>query len=57
MKEETFRKKDIIFAANSYPEFDRMKANFAWREDLYADVRLESMGAIMPRTSLLDPDV
>ncbi len=38
LKEETFRKKDIIFAANSNPEFDRMKANFAWREDLYADI-------------------
>ncbi len=38
LKEETFRKKDIIFAANSYPEFDRMKANFAWREALYGDV-------------------
>jgi hypothetical protein len=38
LKEETFRKKDITFAANSYPEFDRMKANFALREDLYGDV-------------------
>ena len=38
LKEETFRKKDIIFAANSNPEFDSMKANFAWREDLYADI-------------------
>ena len=38
LKQEAFTKKDIIFAANSYPEFDRMKANFVWREDLYADV-------------------
>ncbi|MDZ8237238.1 MAG: dynamin family protein [Nostoc sp. ChiQUE01a] len=38
LKEEAFRKKDIIFAANSFPEFDRMKANFAWREDLYGDI-------------------
>lgn len=38
LREETFRKKDIIFAANSNPEFDRMKANFAWREDLYGDI-------------------
>lgn len=38
LKEETFRKKDIIFNANSHPEFDRMKANFAWREDLYGDI-------------------
>ncbi|MEH1920711.1 dynamin family protein [Nostoc sp.] len=38
LKEEAFRKKDIIFAANSFPQFDRMKANFAWREDLYGDI-------------------
>lgn len=38
LREETFTKKDIIFAANSNPEFDRMKANFAWREDLYGDI-------------------
>ncbi|KAF3886410.1 Dynamin family protein [Tolypothrix bouteillei VB521301] len=38
LREEAFRKKDIIFAANSYPQFDRMKANFAWREDLYGDI-------------------
>jgi hypothetical protein len=40
----TLSKKDTIFAvnsifsANSDPIFDRDKANFAWREDLYADV-------------------
>lgn len=38
LREETFRKKDIIFAANSNPEFDRMRANYAWREDLYGDI-------------------
>jgi len=38
LKEEAFRKKDIIFAANSFPQFDRMRANFAWREDLYGDI-------------------
>ncbi|MEH2094677.1 hypothetical protein [Nostoc sp.] len=38
LKEEAFRKKAIIFAANSFPQFDRMKANFAWREDLYGDI-------------------
>ncbi|MEA5597517.1 dynamin family protein [Rivularia sp. UHCC 0363] len=38
LREETFRKKDTIFAANSNPEFDRMKANYAWREDLYSDI-------------------
>jgi hypothetical protein len=38
LKKEALRKKDIIFAANSFPEFDRMKANFAWREDLYGDI-------------------
>ncbi|MEH2439889.1 Dynamin family protein, partial [Nostoc sp.] len=38
LKEKAFRKKDIIFAANSFPQFDRMKANFAWREDLYGDI-------------------
>ncbi|MBD2497985.1 dynamin family protein [Nostoc sp. FACHB-280] len=38
LKEESWRKKDIIFAANSFPQFDRMKANFAWREDLYGDM-------------------
>jgi hypothetical protein len=38
LREEALRKKDIIFAANSYPQFDRMKANFAWREDLYGDI-------------------
>ncbi|OBQ35603.1 MAG: Dynamin family protein [Anabaena sp. CRKS33] len=38
LREETFKKKDTIFLANSNPEFDRMKANFAWREDLYNDI-------------------
>ena len=38
LRQETFTKKDIIFAANSNPEFDRMKANYAWREDLYGDI-------------------
>ncbi|MDB9523529.1 dynamin family protein [Dolichospermum circinale CS-1225] len=38
LREETFKKKDNIFLANSNPEFDRMKANFAWREDLYNDI-------------------
>jgi hypothetical protein len=38
LREETFRKKDIIFQANSYPEFDRMKVNYAWRDDLYGDI-------------------
>ena len=38
LREETFRKKDIIFNANSYPEFDGMKVNYAWREDLYSDI-------------------
>jgi hypothetical protein len=38
LREETFRKKEIIFAANSNPEFDRMRANYAWREDLYSDI-------------------
>lgn len=38
LREEAFRKKDTIFAANSNPVFDRTNANFRWREDLYADV-------------------
>ncbi|MFN6198130.1 MAG: dynamin family protein [Aphanizomenon sp.] len=38
LREETFKKKETIFLANSNPEFDRMKANFAWREDLYNDI-------------------
>lgn len=38
LREDTLGRKDIIFAANSYPEFDRSKANFAWREDLYGDI-------------------
>ena len=38
LRKETFAKKNTIFLANSNPEFDRMKANFAWREDLYNDV-------------------
>lgn len=38
LREETFKKKDTIFLANSNPEFDRMKANFAWRDDLYGDI-------------------
>jgi len=38
LKEELFREKEIIFAANSFPEFDRMKANYAWREVLYGDI-------------------
>lgn len=38
LREETFKKKDTIFLASSNPEFDRMKANFAWRDDLYGDI-------------------
>ena len=38
LREESFKKKDTIFLANSNPEFDRMKANFAWRDDLYSDI-------------------
>lgn len=38
LREEAFRKKDRIFAANSNPVFDRSNANFRWREDLYIDV-------------------
>ena len=38
LREETFKKKDTIFLANSNPEFDRMKANFAWRDSLYGDI-------------------
>jgi predicted GTPase len=38
LKAETLKKKDIIFAANSNPVFDRANANFRWREDLYIDV-------------------
>lgn len=38
LREETLQKKDTIFLANSNPEFDRMKANFAWRDDLYIDI-------------------
>ncbi|WP_293336433.1 dynamin family protein [Microcoleus sp. CAWBG58] len=38
LREETFKKKDTIFLANSNPEFDRMKANFAWRDHLYGDI-------------------
>lgn len=38
LREEAFIKKDIIFAANSNPVFDRANANFRWREDLYIDV-------------------
>lgn len=39
LREETLIKKEIIFDANSFPEFDRTKSNYAWREDLYADTR------------------
>ena len=38
LREETFKKKDTIFLANSNPEFDRMKANFAWRDSLHGDI-------------------
>ncbi|MDB9495092.1 dynamin family protein [Spirulina major CS-329] len=35
---EALHKRDIIFAANSNPVFDRTNANFRWRESLYIDV-------------------
>jgi GTPase Era involved in 16S rRNA processing len=38
LMEKTLREKERIFAANSNPEFDRVKANFRWREALYPDV-------------------
>jgi hypothetical protein len=39
LRQETFRKKEIIFDANSFPDFDKVRANYAWRDDLYGDVR------------------
>jgi hypothetical protein len=39
LREETLRKKEIIFDANSFPDFDKARANYAWRDDLYADIR------------------
>jgi hypothetical protein len=39
LREETLRKKEIIFDANSFPDFDKVRANYAWRDDLYADIR------------------
>jgi hypothetical protein len=38
LRKKTFEKKNEIFLANSNPEFDRMKANFAWRDILYSDL-------------------
>ncbi|BAY61919.1 hypothetical protein NIES22_19860 [Calothrix brevissima NIES-22] len=38
LRKNTFKNKDTIFLANSNPEFDRMKANFAWRDNLYNDI-------------------
>jgi len=38
LRDETFRKKDDIFSANSYPEFDKVKVNYAWREEIYRDI-------------------
>ncbi|NCR41540.1 MAG: Dynamin family protein [Microcystis aeruginosa W13-11] len=39
LRQETLRKKETIFDANSFPDFDKAKANYAWRDDLYGDVR------------------
>ncbi len=39
LRQETLRKKEIIFDANSFPDFDKAKANYAWRDNLYGDVR------------------
>ncbi|MBN3879508.1 MULTISPECIES: dynamin family protein [unclassified Nostoc] len=39
LKAEVVIKKDTIFAANSFPQFASMKANFALRENLYGDIR------------------
>ncbi|TRU32754.1 MAG: Dynamin family protein [Microcystis aeruginosa Ma_MB_F_20061100_S20] len=39
LRAETLRKKEIIFDANSFPDFDKVRANYAWRDDLYGDVR------------------
>ncbi|CCQ56947.1 dynamin family protein [Crocosphaera watsonii] len=39
LRQKTLVKKETIFAANSFPDFDRAKANYAWRDDLYADIR------------------
>ncbi|WP_460194817.1 dynamin family protein [Thermosynechococcus sp. FA-CM-4201] len=36
--ERAQQKKEVIFAANSNPVFDRVNANFRWREALYIDV-------------------
>lgn len=38
LRQETSQKRDVIFAANSNPVFDRTNANFRWRESLYIDV-------------------
>ena len=39
LREETLRKKENIFDISGFPNFDRAEANFAWRKDLYADIR------------------
>lgn len=39
LREETLRAKETIFDVNSFPDFDRVKANYAWRESLYAEIR------------------
>ncbi|MGI0479204.1 dynamin family protein [Geminocystis sp. CENA526] len=39
LRQETLRKKETIFDANSFPDFDKARANYAWRDDLYADIR------------------
>ncbi|WP_338441674.1 dynamin family protein [Synechococcus elongatus IITB4] len=39
LKEKALLDKELIFAANSNPVFDKANANFRWRENLYSDVR------------------
>ncbi|MEA5576918.1 dynamin family protein [Anabaena sp. UHCC 0451] len=38
LRQETLNKKDTIFLANSFPNFDATKANYLWRDDLYVDI-------------------
>ena len=38
LRRKIFENKNKIFLANSNPEFDRMRANFALRDSLYSDI-------------------
>ncbi len=38
LRAQTTQRRELIFKKHSHPQFDSVPANYAWREELYADI-------------------